>query len=115
MCLRGRSRCPWGSNRKEWCRSRSDRCTKQLFEESIDNPSWDSIQNTGWDASQVCVPLVDRSTSVGSMEKVELSAATRSADSAATAMKERIVNCFRCGGWVVMIEFDVGEVGERYP
>lgn len=44
---------------------------------------------------QVYVPLVVNWTSEGSMEKVELSAATRSAESAATAMIQRILKAGR--------------------
>ena len=44
--------------------------------------------------SQSFVPLVVKLTSSGSMVKVALSAATRSAENAATAIEERIVKQF---------------------
>lgn len=81
--LQHRKSCPEGSNRRGWCRSSSGRCTIELFEGQL---TADETSGGGR-----CLPLSERVTSVGSIEKVEFWAETRSAESAETTTKERIL------------------------
>lgn len=76
---------PGGLSRRGCCRSRSEPSTIGLFECQLMSTR-EAKGGTG-----ICLPLRVAVTSLGSIEKVEFWAETRSAESAETMMKERIL------------------------